>query len=433
MAQAHDDAVAEQPGESRQITAVTRRDIFDYVRAEYGEWWGRLDEIAFLDRLYDLDALPSTDSRYTTARRDIIQHRMNNYDWDDDWVFDDPRLALADGPDETLLGFLAEMAHPVVQSDIKRATGFVANMNDLLAPDGWALRPREFISGRPVYASARMPRRTESMISLPLEDDATDKLDLVLGQIHRLLGENGDALAQRLVLSAGLVLRRDGGYFHPIPGDNWTSDTYEAVLTVPTQLVPEFNAEVIERIRQQLMMVLREHDRNDVQEIVIEQAAPPLPHVQPDWRQLAAAEMQDASPTNQARREKSAEGYPTQDGLTFASQAEVVVYQLLVELQRECPVHNAIAVMPLPGAKLRDAGVRTPDFVVLGNGRAVVIEVDGPHHYGRTRKADDADRDRHWERCGIRAIRIGSHHTEDRASLKERLREDLTRTIIRPS
>jgi hypothetical protein len=29
----------------------------------------------------------------------------------------------------------------------------------------------------------------------------------------------------------------------------------------------------------------------------------------------------------------------------------------------------------------------------------VVIEVDGSHHYGRTRKADDEDRDRHWIRC----------------------------------
>jgi AbiJ N-terminal domain 3 len=431
MAHAHDDAVAEQTGQPRQITAVTRRDIFDYVRAECGEWWGRLDEIAFLDRLYDLDALPSTDSRYTTARGDIIQHRMNNDDWDDDWVFDDPRLALADGPDETLLAFLADLAHPVVQSDVKRAARLVADLNDFLAPDGWALQPREFISGRPVYAPARVPRHTEATISLPLEDDATDKLDLVLGQTHRLLGENGDALAQRLLLSAGLALRRDGGYFHPIPGDNWRSDTYEAVLTVPAQLVPEFTTEVIERIWQQLTMVLGKYDRHDVQAIVIEEAAPPLPYVQPDWRQLATAEIQDA-PTNQARRERAGEGYPTQDGLTFTSRAEVVVYQLLVELQRERPIHNAIAVMPLPGAKLRDAGVRTPDFVVLGNGRAVVIEVDGPHHYGRTRKADDADRDRHWERCGIRAIRIGSHHTEDRESLKERLREDLTRTLIRP-
>ena len=48
------------------------------------------------------------------------------------------------------------------------------------------------------------------------------------------------------------------------------------------------------------------------------------------------------------------------------------------------------------GARLRDAGVRSPDFVVIGNGRVVVVEVDGPHHFGATRKADDHTRDRHW-------------------------------------
>lgn len=82
----------------------------------------------------------------------------------------------------------------------------------------------------------------------------------------------------------------------------------------------------------------------------------------------------------------------------FSSRAELAVYQILAEIQRECRVQNAIALLPLPGAKPRDGGVRTPDFVVLGNGRAAIIEVDGPHHYGRTRKADDAARDRHWER-----------------------------------
>lgn len=76
--------------------------------------------------------------------------------------------------------------------------------------------------------------------------------------------------------------------------------------------------------------------------------------------------------------------------------------------------------------------MRSPDFTVLGNGRAVVIEVDGPHHYGRTRKADDEDRDRHWNRCGVRTIRIAHEQTNDSASLKERLREDLPRALIPP-
>ena len=86
-------------------------------------------------------------------------------------------------------------------------------------------------------------------------------------------------------------------------------------------------------------------------------------------------------------------------------------------------------MLPLPGAKLRDTAVRTPDFVVIGNGRAAVIEVDGPHHSGRNRRADDADRDLHWGRCGV-----ADHPHRQRArqrprSLKALLQEELKREL----
>src|SRR6266567_8413577 len=117
MAESPSIASAQVTGRSREITLVTRRDIFDFPRAEAGRWWGRLDEIGFLERLYDLDALPSTDPRHATAVEDILRHRVSNFDWDDDWVFGDQRFQLADGPDQVLLGFLAQMAHPLVQPD----------------------------------------------------------------------------------------------------------------------------------------------------------------------------------------------------------------------------------------------------------------------------------------------------------------------------
>jgi hypothetical protein len=79
-------APAQAPAQSRAITAVTRRDIFDFLRAETDPWWGRLSETGFLGQLYDLDALPSTDPRHATAGEDIARHRVANFDWDDDWV-----------------------------------------------------------------------------------------------------------------------------------------------------------------------------------------------------------------------------------------------------------------------------------------------------------------------------------------------------------
>lgn len=412
-----------------KITAVTRRDIFDLIRSQNNERWGRLDELHFLESLYDLDTMQSTDSRYPTARRDIIQHRMSNIDWEADWVFEDSRFQLLQGPDQFLLDFLTRMVHPEVQSDTGQSASLVDALNGLLAPDGWALRANDFVSGRPIY-SAVPERPAGPAIALPLGDDDASKLKLVLGHTYQLLDEDGEGLARDLVRAAKLTVRRDGGYFHPMPGDNWTSDTYEAVLTVDRALTSEFTPDVTDSIWQRLREVLKRLDREDVQSLVVEAALRDLPGVAQDWRQLDTGYL---SPTNQARRERGkGERYPTAHGLVFASRAELVVYEVLCELQRARPATDTIAILPLAAAKLRDAGVRSPDFTVLGNGRAVVIEVDGPHHYGRTRKADDEDRDRHWVRCGIQTIRIAHEHTTDPTSLKDRLREDLSRLLYPP-
>ena len=426
MASLSGTALAKAPAQSHDITPVTRRDVFDLLREE-GPWWGRLDEIEFLGQLYDLDALPSNDPRHATAGEDIVRHRVANFDWDDDWVFSDHRFQLAGGPDQVLLDFLALMAHPLVQPDTEQAARLVASLNVLLAPDGWELRTGSFMSGRPVYSASRAVSGPGRLIRLEIGDDDAGKLDIVLGQAHHLLGESGDAMTQGLIAGATLALRRDGGYFNPIPDDNWTSASYEAVLTVAPEAAPEFTPDVEARVWNALAAVLAHHGRDDVLSLVIARAIAPLPMVPADWRLHAT----DAArwPTNQARREHAGDGYPSQDGLTFGSQAELAVYNILVELQRNLPVRNAFAVLPLPGARLRDTAVRTPDFVVIGNGRAAVIEVDGPHHSSRNRRADDADRDLHWRRCGITTIRIASEHARDPRSLKARIEEELKREL----
>jgi AbiJ N-terminal domain 3 len=81
------------------ITEVTRREIIDRT----ADWSGRLQESDFLSRLYDLNALPSNDDRFKTAAKDIWQHRVNNSDWEDDWVFYDDRFNLFRGSNEEFL------------------------------------------------------------------------------------------------------------------------------------------------------------------------------------------------------------------------------------------------------------------------------------------------------------------------------------------
>lgn len=142
--------------QSNNITEITRRDVRRALVREAIVWHGELEEIEFLNRLYDLEAMPSTDSRFRNADGDIRKHRYANDDWDDWWVFSDDRFQLADSSDEVYLNFLAEMVHPVVRSDRKEASKIVQMLNELLAPDGWTLVEKATISGRSIYGPQRL-------------------------------------------------------------------------------------------------------------------------------------------------------------------------------------------------------------------------------------------------------------------------------------
>jgi hypothetical protein len=136
---------------SKAITQITRRDIIDAVTVEKISWTGRLEETEFLSRLFDLDSMPSTDSRFKDAAGDIWQHRVNNNDWDDDWIFHDPRFNLFKTDDEVFLRFLCETIHPVVRPDVTESQRLSQLYNQFLRNDGFELVEKTRISGRPVY------------------------------------------------------------------------------------------------------------------------------------------------------------------------------------------------------------------------------------------------------------------------------------------
>src|SRR5262249_12984946 len=94
------------------LSLVTRRNIADWNSVENVNWSGRLEEQNFLKRIFDVDAMPSHDGRFRTASNDIWQHRVNNHDWSNDWVFEDSRFEMMAGPADTFLRFLCEMLHP---------------------------------------------------------------------------------------------------------------------------------------------------------------------------------------------------------------------------------------------------------------------------------------------------------------------------------
>ncbi|GGJ69650.1 hypothetical protein GCM10010121_095440 [Streptomyces brasiliensis] len=141
------------PRDARHITQVTRRRLVRQLNDSLVTWYGDLDEITFLRRLYDLESLPSEDSRFDNAEEDIFKHRYTNEDWDEDWIFTDARFGLRDGTDEILLRFLAEMLHPEVRSDDAQVAFIAMQINQAVSRDGYALMPIADISGYPVYGA----------------------------------------------------------------------------------------------------------------------------------------------------------------------------------------------------------------------------------------------------------------------------------------
>lgn len=161
---------------SSAVSQTVRQNIIDGLRIEQINWSGSLGEIEFLQRLYDLESLPSSDSRFSDAAGDIWQHRENNpFDWPDDWIYSDARFDLVRGPTDTFLRFLCEIVHPVVRADREEALKLVRHFNDQLRSEGWHLVEQEKIAGRPRFvARAVQSNSSRSILRARSVADALD-------------------------------------------------------------------------------------------------------------------------------------------------------------------------------------------------------------------------------------------------------------------
>lgn len=140
---------------AQSITEVTRRGLLDELRLQKVDWSGRLGEVEFLERIFELNGLPSHDYRFSTATQDIYQHRVRNSDWNADWVYGDPRFELLRCPDSKFLAFLCEMLHPVVRADAEEVKSLAGLFNKHLLVDGFSIEATTHISGRPVFSGRK--------------------------------------------------------------------------------------------------------------------------------------------------------------------------------------------------------------------------------------------------------------------------------------
>lgn len=157
----------------RKISGITRRDIFDLFinginqdffwgeEKIYYPYYGRLEIVDFLKRLYPLEKWESQDSRVDNAEEEITMHTRNG-DYQEDWIFDDERFQLFDLDDNILLNFLCEVFHPEVRDEKKEWKKYFEKINNLLHEDGYDLVATTKISGRDVF-SWRLYKKNKDM------------------------------------------------------------------------------------------------------------------------------------------------------------------------------------------------------------------------------------------------------------------------------
>lgn len=161
-----------------KISIVARQGIFDEITLNKISWSGRLEEPDFLNRIFDLSKLPSTDSRYDNAFDDIHKHRILNYDWEDDWVFTDRRFNLLHCDEEIFLKFLTLSINPVSRNDDEGINQLLEIYNRYLASSGIEFYEKSKIATKPIYGHRLIEATSSVSVTTAVK---LRKLALVVG------------------------------------------------------------------------------------------------------------------------------------------------------------------------------------------------------------------------------------------------------------
>jgi hypothetical protein len=241
------------------------------------------------------------------------------------------------------------------------------------------------------------------------------RAEWLLGTSATLLHQRGHAdiaalLAQ--VTSSNLVFDET----------DWGKDWFDLVCDVDQSLVERFTEEVTERVTE----AIREVTEQEEYGVARMRVRAILPTISPDWRQQLQSGGRPR-PSNHARKVRLDPAHHVADGLYFTNEWELRVYSVLKEQQAQLPDNETLGIMPLGAMKVRDH-VFEPDLLVTYRGCAGVIEIDGPHHKGRS--SDDKSRERLLRHAGVKYIdRIDVRDVTTKAEV-EKFITDFLRLLV---
>lgn len=139
------------------VSFTTRKKLFDVLKKEpntFGDQGDREGILNFIEKIWDIDALPSTDERTLYNRDfriDVFQHMVNNLDWDYDELFINKRNLLND--EKKFILFLETILSPEIRTDADETRHFSNLINTYLQPEGYRFAIETY-NGRdqPIYS-----------------------------------------------------------------------------------------------------------------------------------------------------------------------------------------------------------------------------------------------------------------------------------------
>jgi predicted ATPase len=114
---------------------------------KYEEYDGIL---TFLNKIWDLKEMPSTDQRFKNAYEDTLQHIVNNNDWTIEYLFIE-RLNLLDGEEKYFILFIEGIVNPTVRKSKDEILRYVSKINPLIQSSGFRLILTDYFEELPVY------------------------------------------------------------------------------------------------------------------------------------------------------------------------------------------------------------------------------------------------------------------------------------------
>jgi hypothetical protein len=144
----------------------------------FGDYAGEI--VTFLNKIWDLKDMPSTDGRYSNAHGDAIQHLENNDDWEMEYVFLE-RFNLIDGQEEHFIRFIETIVSPTVRKNQGEILLFVTTINDIIASSGSKLILSDYFEELPVFRYGESAVENELPVdiiknSIPIYLDTSKKV-----------------------------------------------------------------------------------------------------------------------------------------------------------------------------------------------------------------------------------------------------------------